>query len=94
MFDKMKTILMYILLFLTVLETSTTSQNTNKEGKARFIFRLGIFALFFSDQLRELVAKTKGVPKKRYFCDSNFIFPFRFNYRTTAPKVIGLGQFI
>ena len=38
MFDKMKTLLIYIVLFATVLETSTTSENTNKEGKARYIF--------------------------------------------------------
>ena len=67
MFDKMKTLLIYIGLFLTVLETSTASENTRKEGKARFIFRLRIFALFFTDQCRNLVAKTKGVRKKRYF---------------------------
>ena len=94
MFDKMKTLLMYIVFFLTVLETSTASENTSKEGKARFIFRLGIFALFFSDQLRKLVAKTKGARQKSYFCDSNFIFPFQFIYRMTAPKVIRLDQFI
>ena len=90
----MKTLLIYIGLFLTVLETSTASENIRKEGKARFIFRLRIFALFFTDQWRNLAAKTKGARKKRYFWDINFIFPFQFNYRMTAPKIIGLGQFI
>ena len=90
----MKTLLIYIGLFLTVLETSTASENIRKEGKARFIFRLRISALFFTDQWRNLAAKTKGVRKKRYFWDINFIFPFQFNYRMTAPKIIGLGQFI
>lgn len=67
MFDKMKTLFIYIGLFLTVLETSTASENTRKEGKARFIFRLRIFTLFFPDQWCNLVAQTKGVRKSVTF---------------------------
>ena len=69
MFDKMKTLLIYIGLFLTVhvLETSTASENARKEGKARFIFRLRIFTLFFPDQWCNLVAQTKGVRKSVTF---------------------------
>lgn len=78
MFDKMKTLLIYIGLFLTVLETSTASENTRKEGKARFIFRLRIFTLFFPDQWCNLVAQTKGERKSVTFETVILFCPFNF----------------
>ena len=76
MFDKMKTLLIYIGLFLTVLETSTASENTRKEGKARFIFRLRILTLFFPVQWCNLVAQTKGVRKSVTFETVILFCPF------------------
>ena len=76
MFDKMKTLFIYNGLLLTVLETSTASENTEKEGKARFIFRLRIFTLFFPDQWCNLVSQTKGMRKSVTFQKVILFCPF------------------
>ena len=44
--DKMKTFLIYIILLLTVLGTSTASGNVNEEGKTFVIFTSSLFELF------------------------------------------------
>ena len=54
----MKTFLIYIILLLTVLGTSTASGNVNEEGKTFVIFTSTLFALFSSTRENRYVSQT------------------------------------